>query len=179
MDGKDLIVKKGETILQARVMRSSRGLVITAKAHPSIEEFFQERAGNLGSIGVANWGRQWVKLPHAEDLMVHQEPDPTSPINKPYVPVGDGFYTLSQPGNPILLDPQGRGTFNCINMSFLRLVGISKDLGIGFSIKGVLTEKEVDNISQQIQKAAKRIYLDYLRPVDVMITMSASEASYV
>lgn len=175
----EIIVKKGETILQARIQRSSRGLVVRAKTHSCIEKFFQERSKGLDPLAVNNWNRLWNKMPEYPDLKVYQEPDQLSVFNQ-ILNVGDAFYTLNSPGGGLLIDPTSRGIkFNCVNMSFLRCQGISENLGVAFSIKGAFTEEEVRKIGTLVQTAAKRFYLDYLRPVDLQITMTTQEASYV
>ncbi len=180
----DIIVQKGETILNARVVRSSRGLVIKAKAHPCIEEFFRDRAKGQEAIAVTNWGRAWTKMPEYPELFIYPDQEANNGVGPfiRHIALGsmDGYYSLTWPGKDLLMDTTGRGTnFDSINMGFLRCKGISENMGIAFSIKGAFTSSEVNSIAQKIQVAAKRFYLEYLRPVDVQIIMTTQEATVV
>src|SRR4051812_27742418 len=150
----DVIVKKGETILQARVKRSSRGLVIQAKAHPMIEEFFRDRAGKQEPLPINNYGRGWTRMPEYPELLVYHDPAGGSSPFASWKPTGGDekcYFALHQPGHPLLIDVKAPG--DGINMAFLRLVGISEGMGIAFSQKGVYTEEEVKRIAMRIQQA--------------------------
>jgi hypothetical protein len=173
----EIIVKKGETILQCEVKRFSRGLVVTAKAHPSVEAYFQEGANGTPPLAVGNYGRNWSIMPGFPDLTILSVgPEFGRPI---LMPNGEDYYVISQPGQLMLTDPNGTGRNNTINISFLRCEGISRDLGVSFSIKGLYTEKQVREIAQRINEATKRFYVDFMRPIGVVITLTTQEASFV
>lgn len=171
----EIVVKKGETLLQASVKRSGRGMVIQAKAHPCIEEFFRERAGKNPPIGITQFGRLWTKMPEFPDLSIYPDNDPN--MQKNFLIPSGGYYSIYTPGREMLIDTGGVAA--TVNLGFLRLVGISEGIGVSFAIKGVFTEGEIRKTGDMINHACKRFYLDHLRPVNIQITMSIQEVSYL
>jgi hypothetical protein len=172
----DIIVKKGEQLLTARLRRSSRGITLHAKAHSSIEEYFSSMS-KAEPLHVNNWQRGiWNKFGEYPELLVYGIDDKTASA-KTSIGTIPGSFSVAYPGFQLLLD---QGTKSpTINMSWLRLKGISSDLGVAFSIKGAFTSDEVNNLSEMVYHSMKRFYLEYLKPVDVTITMSKQENLYL
>lgn len=175
----EVVVKKGEELLRTDVGRSVRGLVIRAKAHPSIEQWFQEKTSGNDPIPISNYKRLWTPMPEYPELIVYQPlPRGLSGVHPLH---SGGYYTISAPGAAMLVEQEGAigGAGTAVNLSFLRLRGISENLGIAFSIKGTYEEKEVRDIAEKVQRAMKRFYIDHMRPVGVTIQLITSEATYV
>lgn len=159
-----LEIKKGETILQLGLNRSAKGLIISCKAHPTIEEFFRSFGGELQQVSAH--GRYWA------------------PVNNPLPPVyaiGDrgilkplpfegGHYSLMSVGGPI-----SGADVEITNISFLRLQGISEGSGVTFAVKGVFTREAVRALRDQLNGAIRRFYLDFLKPMDITLTLSTTE----
>jgi hypothetical protein len=61
-----------------------------------------------------------------------------------------------------------------VNMSFLRLVGASVQ-GVNFAIGGVYTNEQAARYAQDIQLAARSFYMSYLKPINIIVTMSTQE----
>lgn len=161
------VIKSGEIIIQTRLQRNSDGLTIECRAHPRIEDFFRAQSNDSSPVG--NYGRHWISK---EPLRVHS---PIMPLD--YIRLDDGNYvTADRVGQPIM---EGRERPNdTINLSFLRLVGISEGSGIRFGLKGVYSLDALKKLKEQLQQAERRFYLEFMRPIDMTITMSGQEVHY-
>ena len=68
----------------------------------------------------------------------------------------------------------GRNKRN-INLSFLRLVGISEGAGVTFAVRGVHTYEALTQMRESLGEAYKRFYRTYMKPICMSITVSTSE----
>lgn len=173
----DVKIEKGESILNAQIRRSVSGLTVTAKASRVIEDYFKEHARGGRVRAAAEWDRSWIKERDYPDLLIYPITE-DSPFART-LQAGEFSYTLAAPGSGLLLAPNAPGRAESLNLSWIRLVGISQEAGIRFSIKGVFTEKQTRQITERTQQAVKRFFLDYLRPVNVTILLTTQEASHV
>lgn len=168
MEQHDLI-KSGEMVLQLSLKRGTKGVVITAKIHSVIEDFF--RTSGLGGFIPANYsGRYWTsvgegRLPGLWDVSPN--------LNGPHSFEG-GVYRLDCPGTALIVDgsnPRTGAPAEVINLSFLRFEGIS-EAGIEFVCKTVMTPEALKSLGNQLRAAVKRFYQDFLKPLEVIITMT-------
>jgi hypothetical protein len=175
------VVKSGETHIWVMLSRSGRkqgdpadwkgGTRVTVRATTRVEEFMQ----NLGAgevVDVATIGRYWQPI-GGIPLNAYV----TQPFN-PHFQIDDGsFITLDRLGHPLILpSPDGQqDRHSTVNLSFLRLRGISEGLGVTFGIKGVYSLDELRKVKDRISAASRRFYVDYLRPVDLLVTVSTQE----
>jgi hypothetical protein len=60
-------------------------------------------------------------------------------------------------------------------MSFLRLAGTSEGNGVTFGVKGVYSLESLRNLRDKISASARQLYIEYLRPVDLTVTVSTQE----
>jgi hypothetical protein len=162
----DMIIKRGETILQYRYRRTIKGLKVWMKAHSLIEELIKEwtakdAAEQAITTRLINYGRQWT----GEDLRVYELVRGLEPRS-----FGDGEYTLADPGQELIQSRSGM-----VNLGFLRLVGISSQDGVTFTVDGVYSPGEIKRIEGLISRATKRFYTDFLLPVELEVTISTQE----
>lgn len=179
------VVKSGECCIQTTLSRRNRrhgdppdwkgGLLITVKTLPRVEEFMQSLgSGEVVDVGVV--GRHWQAIGgqplHAyiiQNINTH--------------PGDDGsMVSLDKLGSPLLLmDPERGEKYPTINLSFLRLRGISEGAGVTFGIKGVYSLEEMQRIEKRLTAAQRKFYNDYMRPIDItiqLVTMSTQEVRF-
>lgn len=157
------MVKRGEECVRVSLRRSINGLRVTVKAHPSIEALLRAWGEDSAPSSI-NTGRHWTS---ATLLKVYQLYQATGRL-------GDGkeLYRLDAAGMPLLIeDDYGES----VNISFLRLVGVSEGAGITFELRGVFTLTIMENLQKKIMRACKRFYQDYLLPIDLTCVVSTQE----
>lgn len=162
MEVNETLVKSGENMISVRLRRGPTGIRIHAKANPIFERYFESHAGTASPV--SDFHREWRVDKGASSLKVW---DTTLHAG---VQRGSGAsYRVDVPGYMLVMDSE------CVNMSFLRLVGISSPEGITFEVKGAFTRKYVQNLGQMIMQAGKALYQDFLKPVDVTISVNIQE----
>jgi len=94
-----------------------------------------------------------------------------------------GEYTyINKPGQPIL-DPRGTadpitGKYKPgVNLSFLRIVGISEGAGVTFSVRGVHSYEALTKMREKIGEAYRTLYRAYMKPIQMDIIVSTQETS--
>lgn len=160
------VVKGGEVCIDFSLERSSEGLKGIIKAHPRVEEFMKNLSGgDLVQVGTVN--RYWV---------------PTKTSGVPLNAYGlntkidtfgaqDMDFTIDRLGAPLLeAIPDYRK--ERINLSFLRLVGISEGAGVSFNIKGVYSKELVTKMLDGIGIGLRKFYIDFIRPMNVNVQIS-------
>lgn len=168
-----ITVKKGEVLLQIGLKRHQHGLLVTAKAHPSIEEMFRTFSG--GETAPANsHARLWARAKADGPALPQLYSCGAMPGAGGTMRWANGFYRIDA-GGSALWQPGTDGRNDIVNLAFLRFVGISQDLGVSFVVKGVFSSEAVQKLAQGLQGATKQLYLEYLKPVDMVITMSMME----
>lgn len=159
-------VQKDINVLTCQIKRSRKGLVITAKTDPVIEELFREWAGDAPNVGHAAHGRMWEALngplPQLYGLSIM--PDNGSKLQT----VSGKIYRIDRVGTH-LVDDGG------INLGFLRFIGISDANGVTFVVKGVFSTDETRRVAQDLKEAVKHFYISFIKPVDVVIQMHTQE----
>lgn len=156
------VIKRGERVYEGTVSRSMKGIRIYAKVHPLVEDLM--RSWGTGSAdGVSAYGRYWSSPDSAIHLSVYNMGVPQAIDYK----AGDSTFSLARPGHPLVDD---RGV---LNLSFLRLVGISS--GVKFESRGVYSPLELDAIRRRIGLGVRQLYIDYLLPVDLNIVISTED----
>lgn len=172
MVGDTILTKTGDTVGMFKISRASKdhGLLVMVKMDPVIEDFFRG-GGETSSVRVH--GRDW----HSEEDLRIYEPNPLrGVIGK----VGGGIqYTLDRPGRPLTADPDyeegGPSQHPVVNLSFLRLAGISGDQGLRFHVKTVLSTDGVLALSKHLRAGLRQFYLDYIAGVEVSVEMVTQE----
>lgn len=181
MDEIAQVVKSGEVCIQTLLSRRGRksgdpndwkgGMVLTVKTLPRVEEFIQS-LGNGSVVDVGTVGRYWTPIiGKLEAYNIQPIPNQQSE---------DGsVITFDMLGKPLIsVDAEGRERYPVINLSFLRLKGISEGAGVSFGIKGVYSLDELRKMKDKIVAAQRRFYVEYLRPVDLLVTVSTQEVQF-
>jgi hypothetical protein len=159
------VVKGGETCIMISLQRTAAGLSVNTKVHSRVEEFM--RINNQDNkVDVRTMTRNW-KSQGDKPLYAYIGGERFGNIA-----LGEGAYNIDQIGGNLMLPN------NTLNMSFLRLVGISEGAGVTFTIGGVYSNDSLENLKRILQKAARKFYVDYLRPIDVTVTVSTQELRY-
>jgi hypothetical protein len=169
------LAKRGETVLQMSLGRGPKGLKVKVKAHNLIESLMQNwaprakmREGQTEAdpliVPVSSYDRYWTPIGEG-DLLTYAVGEVSGPF-----PYANGQYSLAAFGQPLRLERS-----DTINLSFLRLVGISSGSGVGFYVNGIYSLPEARKIKESIEMAAVRFYTDYLLPVNLELSLMTQE----
>ena len=182
--------KGGETSLQISLGRSPRhpeGIVVAIKTLPHIEAYMRA----LSTVEVANpdgsgveepqmssalsGGRAWMPLSREGDLRVYV-------LQQPFHGLRDGI-RMDQVGRPLVsygsrdeAEVLG-GNSKTVNLSFLRLVGISEGAGVSFVLRGVYSNDQIRGLKDDLLEAIKKFYVQYLKPISLTVQVSTQEIS--
>jgi len=165
------VAKSGEIPIQVLFRRSLKGLTLTVKLLPKVEEFIR----GLGSgevFSVRTMGRHWLPV-GGQDLMVYD-----LNFNPGILPTdAGGAFRLDRPGGVILeseMTPTGH-TRDVVNVSFLRLVGASEGSGVTFAVQGVFTDTAVKAMGAQVEAAEKKFFVSYMKPFNLAVMVCTQE----
>lgn len=156
------VVKRGERVYEGSIGRYTKGLRLYAKVHPSVEDLM--RSWGTGSTeSVSAYGRYW-STPNGDNAQVYtmSAPQNTMVFNQAGTP-----FRLGQVGHPLITED---GT---LNLSFLRLVGISS--GLKIDVRGVFSHPELLDIREKIKQGVRSLYVSYLLPVDLNLVISTED----
>lgn len=162
---------RGEQCIRTRIRRNHEGLSINIWAHPKVEAFMKA-IGTGDIMEVRAMARYWVGQTgeDAKPLACYHMANDGGLTNIVGRKLGSA-YRLDKPGDRLLFHDE----YDCINMSFLRLVGISEAEGVTFSVKGVYTTEMVQAIAKKIEDASRALYQEFLKPVDMYVLVSTQE----
>jgi hypothetical protein len=144
--------------MQITLHRSAIGLSVHVKTHPAIEDFMRSLGDGLVKP-VEIYGKSWISMPGSERSLEIYNMDRSLPYD---------MYRLDIAGRP--MEQEGQ-----LNMSFLRLAGTSEGNGVTFGVKGVYSLESLRNLRDKISASARQLYIEYLRPVDLTVTVSTQE----
>lgn len=149
-------------------LRSAVGLIVRVKADSAIEDFM--RLNSKEAVhDVTAYGNSWVPL------TAHQE---FKAYNVPKLPPNQysfGRYTIDSVGRPLLMSQRGlgeEGLLNLVNLSFFKIVGISKPEGVRFGVLGAYSLDYINQLNRQLLVEAKQFLLDYITPVDITLRLA-------
>lgn len=161
---KDNLVKGGEEIIQLSFRRTTKGVSVSVKAHPLIEQYFIDNSKGEQTVRVSEYGRVWIS---ETPLSVHyMDISPT-----PSVSAGIS-YSFSAVGKNLI---QVDGRTQTVNLSILRLVGISEGIGVKFEIRQVFSHEAIQSLAQSFIKATRQFYIDHIKPFDVTVSLVTQE----
>lgn len=118
-----------------------------------VEEFFKTKAAGL-KIDVNAVGRGWKSEEGLKAYDVYQ-----------YSNVQSSVYELTSLGKDLKAQKDFRD--GLVNLSWLRLAGISRPEGITFKIKGIYSPSKIIEMSEVLRDAFKDFYEDHLMDVSV------------
>ena len=168
-EGETILAKGGETVTRINIQRGKDGLKISVWAHPSIEAVMRDLAGEYGRTGVLNYGSHWTSKEQAFNVWdFPKEVFASFHRNEPP-------FTLNYPGGTMLLQDSAGRHNHMLNLSFLRLEGISTGAGVTFTVKGVFQEDYINKLRDQIEQASITFYKAVLKPIELTITVTSQE----
>jgi hypothetical protein len=156
----NVTIKKSSMVLQMSLKRSKGGLQVFVKADLMIEELFREWGQNV-TTSVENYDHRWK----GENLRVYNfniYPDGMRHFN-----AGNVTYNLHNVGTQLIDED------NFVTLGFLRLVGISE--GVTFTVDGVYSADGIRKMREWIKHALRHFYVNFVKPVDMVLTISATE----
>lgn len=164
------LMKSGETYTTIEFIRNGVGLAVHVKSVPMIEEFFRDLgAGEVTDVAVS--GRYWVAGKDIQSFQAYGLLNPKD-INKA------DSYRFDRVGHPLIeatTSVDGGKYVKMVNLSFLRLRGISEGNGITFFVKGAHSSSGVEEIRDLTQKALANFYVKFLKPFNMSIQIVLQE----
>lgn len=144
--------------------KSFIGATLSVKALPLLEDFLKS-LGSGEKQPVDAFGKQWAHLPGEPELKVYELSKTLSPLSN---------ISLELPGQSLeFRDKQTLGGKMIINLSFLRLVGISDGAGLTIGLKDVYTKEDLIKLHNDLGRAMKLFCDEFLCPVDLTCTISS------
>lgn len=162
------VSKGGETLLQVQILRNKKGITITARASSAIEDLMATMV-ELKPRNVQEFHRYWQS---EKDLLVYGLAADLGGIKTVSPRLA---YRLDRPGNALEIEERGLMGVPVINLSFLRLVGISD--GVTFTVNQVCSRDGVVDLCKKLEEATRHFYIQYLKPVDMRIMVLTQEVS--
>lgn len=171
------VVKRGETCVITTLSRSALGLSLRVKAHAAVELFMRGLAPpDSPPVEVSLADRYWVPQKAAQPLLAYRLGAPMPAIINPMT--GSPLFNLDRLSRPILddIDSEGRSRGDVpVNLSFLRLIGISEGPGVVFNVRGVYSLDALRAMQDKISYAQQQFYINYIRPVNLSVIVSTQE----
>lgn len=153
------VEKGGQTYIDFMFYRGKKGLEVTVKAVAEVEDFFR----SLGTGEVENveiHGRHWYAPDPEKPLKVYNM---LQQLNSPHYYVAAVGEALKPP-TPINRPYQQNQPQQGVNLSFLRLQGISGVDGVSFGWTMPISPAEANQFSEQITSAADKFVRDHIVP---------------
>lgn len=155
--------KNGERKVTVAFLRTSAGITVTVRALKEIEEFFANQARE--SISVREFGNDWMVK--EKELRVWLL------ANDPGVVNNSGLaYGVDRVGKPLVYTTPAYA--DVVNLSVLRLVGISEPAGVSFTLRGAYTLPHLQDLSQKVVRATRQFYIDFFQPIHIEVGIVGS-----
>lgn len=152
------IVKGGICWVELSIGRTSKGLEVWVKAVPEIEQFCKAQSDSKKD-GVEVYARGWISDKPLEAYRFKAN-------------LAEQGYSLIYVGGSLDVQTSEDGR---VNLSFLRLVGISEPEGVKFTVAGPFSREYLDRIGQGIIQQLRTFVRDYIVPVQVNLRISSTE----
>ena len=163
-------IKSGEMCMRTAFSRTEKGLKLTFKAHPRVEEFFRNLSASDPSP-VLLTGRHWEIVESGQELLAYEDMELFRGVQ-----VGNA--QLNQTGRLDLVGGPLRDSSGIVNLSYFRLVGISQGNGVSFLVRGVWSLAYLERQRSAIRKLQQNFYISYIRPTDLSTTLSSQEIAF-
>lgn len=140
--------------INIELRRHKDGIKVTVKVFPEVEAFFEKWSGGLQEQ--PGYGRLWRFGDGALWTLGAANINPSA--MRPY--------SLAHGGAGFYLDN------GYVNISFLRLVGVSMPEGRSIIVETVMGRGEIAQLAQRLSEACNLFYGEYLQPVNVRAVVS-------
>ncbi len=176
------INKAGESWLVFSTFPSKEGLRVQVKAHPEVEDFFRTISqGQTQNVLVH--GNYWTPPNPEQPFLVYRMDRDIEVPGYDLSSVGRSLGS-GQPPPPApqiererqvgIRPPAPYGSSEwCVNLSFLRLVGISQ--GIEFGVRDVFSLDFRRKLKQAVGDAFRKFHRDHFKHVKVTLVMNSQE----
>lgn len=160
---------------ELRRCRGSIGLALYAKVVPEVEDFFKGLANEETTTALALYDRQWFPIDKNVEYHVYDMHTALKSTN---------VYSVDRIGGPLkgypIMDPNsGRSRMSeGINLSFLRIKGISEPNGIRLGIRMPISRSEAISIGNDIINASRQLAAEYITPFKLNLSVFQSDATY-
>lgn len=183
--------KNGEIQIETSLRRSAQGLLVTVKASPAVEEFMQ-RVSEGDTQAVIASGRYWlteftdplsgkkvVINPNNLEAYSLYHPIPNfrsddgvmASLENIGRPIFEIDMNEGSRGRPQLVNRDGSSAGdNVLNLSFIRLVGISNPEGVKFLLKSVISFGSLQRLRDQIQTAQNTFFRNYIKTIEYVVS---------
>jgi hypothetical protein len=151
--------------IQIRLYRGLRGILVNVQATELVEEFFKNIHPEQPPEPCQRYGRFWSPIREDVPLLAYSISDTV--LTQPQMSDLNHPYTLQSLG--------GEWNPQVINLSMLRLQGISEGNGVTFLYHGIFGEGQLQTLAEQLHKAAARFYNSYLTNVDITLRIIKEE----
>lgn len=163
-------------VLQLTLRRNRHGVQLAYKVAPEVEELFSAWS-QMNQVSASNYARHWAgkdAKDHA-NLLVWYPGGPDGVITS-----RGRQFVLDKPGNalfvPVDLAPgtvlaKGQTPPQAVNLTFMRVVGASKDEQV-INLRGVYQEEYTTRLAEAIKAGVAAFYADFMKPIGVEILVS-------
>ncbi len=162
----DLTVSKGGVCWAEFILkRCPKGLDFTVRVLPEVEELIKSLTTGKKEPAEA-YGMEWFPIEPAGDLMIYRT-DKRS--------IEGDSWTIDKVAQPLLTvpdpraerDPYERLAAKKVNMSFLRIAGLSNPNGVRFGIHGPFSKDFIKQYGTDIIREMKNLVQQYIVPVNI------------
>lgn len=164
------VTKGGEQFISIVLTRTRQGLKTSIKANPKIEEFFSSFAETQGAPASAlTISRQWTSETHPK-LLYYRVPTEMCQLHG-----SSPFYRIDTLARPLIFSRQDGGELDVVNLSFIRLVGISDPGGIEFTSSGVLSRESLETVKTLLGGAIRNFYQEWMQEIKKAVIVTTQE----
>jgi len=163
------VFRHGDKALQMKIDQGKDAIVLWLRAHAIVEDFFKGQSTKEDLVSAVGNG-YWYKVG-----------DPDGKIYRLAGPRGSytgNGYTLDYPGYFGTNEDLGL-PHNCVNLSFLRMKGISEPDGVKLGIKGVMSLSARRELRDSVKTAMGKFVRDYLIPVTLELEIRVDDRIHV
>lgn len=167
-------IDSGRIVNDIGLRNGSFGLTVTVRAAAGVEEYIKSM-GSGETQDVKTIGRYWVPMKKDEVLQAYHLGGPMGMVQGK-----NGYFRLDKVANVLqekqIVSQMTGAVKEVMNLSFLRLVGISEQEGVTFGVKGVYSEEAIYSIQKHTKDALHDFYQTYMKPMSLSVMMVTQEA---
>lgn len=152
------VTKGGICWFEISFSRGRGGLEVAVKTVPQIEAFMKSLGEDHGPMTA--YGKNWHSL-NGKEIFIHG-------MTKVDFPSPN--YAINRVAEPLESPKDGR-----INLSFLRMVGISEPQGVRFGVTGPFSKPYIRELSKKIAESTRALINDFIVPIHINLRLSSQE----